>query len=733
MSAFFFDLVYVLPLTVISVLAGSSFLLNPENMKLSGIVGTCLSLLLTIIRHVKKKYRIIPIGIPAIVLLGIFLVLKPSERYAFLINYRWLLISIGLAVGAYVISHLVMRYIRVRLVMAFLLLSGSVLAMVFSKNIGKPTFPLCLFTILIIVADEIQRHWVKSGDTERKSHVVFAAPFILTVCFLAYVLPSKEQPVSWEFVIETWRRIEAGFERMTDNMIPGHDSYSAIGFSDQAKFSGSLGNNNKYIMDVTTSKNAPAVTYLVGRYLSDFDGKEWTADATEGRYRMFDVIETWNAVKKADPDFVFDYLGETSFNIKYRFFNSHYMFTPSKAFVPYEAISDIAYTEYSDSVKSAEKLGYNSEYTLSMQKVNRRTNLFRDLVSYAEPLTKDEWQIGLQHFVSVGRSDFSFDNYQNYRRYVHETYGDAPIISGEVQSKLDSLYEGAGTDIEKMERLEAWLSGMVYTTEPGPVPSEVTDASTFLDWFLLKKQEGYCSHFATTFVLLARAEGLPARYVQGYSLNTSSMMTHFVSALYAHGWAEVYFDNVGWVTFEPTPGKSIGAGWPLAQREPADRHKENAYDIPEDFSDISIHEEELTGEEVHLEEEEPFNILIILIPLGAVLLFLVTSIIVIRIAADRKFERLDETGKIKYLCRENMKLLSVMGTPVLEGETLSEYSKRISGEYTGEMLGFIPLYEEVLYSRYTPDKRNKRLCELSNRDLWKLVKKKHFLYSLFMG
>lgn len=77
----------------------------------------------------------------------------------------------------------------------------------------------------------------------------------------------------------------------------------------------------------------------------------------------------------------------------------------------------------------------------------------------------------------------------------------------------------------------------------------------FVDWFLFEQNRGYCVHFSTAFVILARAAGLPSRWVKGYSYGTRDEWGNFIILnSNAHSWPEVWFDGYGWVPFEPTPG-----------------------------------------------------------------------------------------------------------------------------------------------------------------------------------
>lgn len=56
--------------------------------------------------------------------------------------------------------------------------------------------------------------------------------------------------------------------------------------------------------------------------------------------------------------------------------------------------------------------------------------------------------------------------------------------------------------------------------------------------------------------MLARAAGLPTRYVAGYATGTYDYTKghSVVTEANAHSWAEVYFPGYGWVDFEPTAG-----------------------------------------------------------------------------------------------------------------------------------------------------------------------------------
>ncbi|MFB6084385.1 MAG: DUF3488 and DUF4129 domain-containing transglutaminase family protein [Halorientalis sp.] len=74
------------------------------------------------------------------------------------------------------------------------------------------------------------------------------------------------------------------------------------------------------------------------------------------------------------------------------------------------------------------------------------------------------------------------------------------------------------------------------------------------DSFLFEMDAGYCTYFATTMVTMLRTQDIPARFVVGYTTGERIGADEYrVRGLDSHAWVEVYFPEVGWVTFDPTP------------------------------------------------------------------------------------------------------------------------------------------------------------------------------------
>ena len=105
-------------------------------------------------------------------------------------------------------------------------------------------------------------------------------------------------------------------------------------------------------------------------------------------------------------------------------------------------------------------------------------------------------------------------------------------------------------DAEILARAIAFLRAgrYSYTLEPATLGVQPVDD------FLFNTKEGFCEHFASAFVFLLRAAGVPARVVTGYQgadlLPTDDYTIVRQSA--AHAWAKYWQAGVGWVRADPT-------------------------------------------------------------------------------------------------------------------------------------------------------------------------------------
>ncbi len=142
-----------------------------------------------------------------------------------------------------------------------------------------------------------------------------------------------------------------------------------------------------------------------------------------------------------------------------------------------------------------------------------------------------------------------------------------------------------------------------------------TEVAQPASW-VLKNKRGACDEMTSLFVAMARSQGIPARFVSGISFTEQADVVQTLGTEWApHGWAEVYFPGVGWVSFDLTFDEygyidvtHIILREGLDPDEPATKYEWFARDVklePEKLStDVKIRKEgTVVPEEIALEQE----------------------------------------------------------------------------------------------------------------------------------
>ncbi len=119
-----------------------------------------------------------------------------------------------------------------------------------------------------------------------------------------------------------------------------------------------------------------------------------------------------------------------------------------------------------------------------------------------------------------------------------------------VRNTAADVTNGSATTYDAMLTLQNWFrSEFEYSLE---VPQG--HGTSAIEAFL-RQRIGYCEQFAGTFAAMARALDIPARVAVGFTPGLGGDGTFSVLGKNAHAWPEVWFDGLGWVSFEPTPGR----------------------------------------------------------------------------------------------------------------------------------------------------------------------------------
>ena len=124
---------------------------------------------------------------------------------------------------------------------------------------------------------------------------------------------------------------------------------------------------------------------------------------------------------------------------------------------------------------------------------------------------------------------------------------DFPAAVGDIAAEVTA---GAPSTYDAMVALQNWFrTEFEYSLE---IPQG--HGNSAIEAFL-RQRIGYCEQFAGTFAAMARSLGIPARVAVGFTPGVAGNGSFTVLGKNAHAWPEVWFDQLGWVSFEPTPGR----------------------------------------------------------------------------------------------------------------------------------------------------------------------------------
>lgn len=242
--------------------------------------------------------------------------------------------------------------------------------------------------------------------------------------------------------------------------------------------------------------------------------------------------------------------------------------------------------------------------------------------------------------------------------------------------------------------------------------------------FLLSSRAGFCEQFSSSFAVMARTLGIPARVSVGFTPgDLDATGAYRVTSAEAHAWPEVYIDPYGWVAFEPTPTRfnpspanHTGTFNPEAQQAPPERldPDASATTVVPGGTDPATQDTEAAEE---TEERDPrladgSGRWLRRIALGAAALVLtcvlatVASVRYRRRRRRRRLAGLDPAGSILVAWDDVVQQLRLEGLALRESFTPAE-AARAAGTHEPELAETMDalrgLVDLAAYSTYEPD------------------------------
>lgn len=589
------------------------------------------------------------------------------------------------------------------------------------RNLPHMGVVCALLYVAMIYVEWNESRWQKERLANSRYYMVRILPFWILYFVLMTVMPAQEEPYDWQFVKDVYRNVREVVLQISRNWIDADRedfAFGTSGFRDNSgRIGGNISDSGRSVMVIQGQKSLKTNVYLTGKVYNTFDGVGWTStDESDINDRQLDAFETLYAVNCLDESGASNYIERTRLSIWYDDFRTGCLFTPLKT-IKLQNMEDDDFKSVGGNYLFHDKQGYGLTYNTFFFQLNVDHPLVYDmLASVSEEGFEDKEavlkEIQKDYFI---RTKYKLTDLDNHRENIYQNYNQPVELSEEVRMLLAEVTQDAKNDVEKLRAIENMLQQMVYTKTPGELPGWVDSESAFLDYFLLESRQGYCVYYATAFVLLARAEGIPARYAEGFCVPVKGIDKVVVTSDMAHAWPEVYVDHVGWIPFEPTPGYEAIRYTPWEIRTEGvqgdgvgiSADTESDWEAEEDESEDWVNQE---PEEVS-EKEEVSEVSGSLWKIAGltVVFIIIGSIMVLWVEWLLRRRRVKQCGlKERFLLEvlANMRMLAALGYERRDNETLSELRARAWAIMDGEEADnkpeflFLDFYEEYLYGEY---------------------------------
>ncbi len=134
---------------------------------------------------------------------------------------------------------------------------------------------------------------------------------------------------------------------------------------------------------------------------------------------------------------------------------------------------------------------------------------------------------------------------------ILEVYAQEPVATERTVELVREITDGVEGNYDKVRAIEQWMDDNTEYSLDAPLSPKGVDV---VDHFLFDSRLGWCEQIASSLVVMARIAGVPARLVTGFAPGEWDAVggRFVVREQEAHAWAEVWFPEAGWVTFDPT-------------------------------------------------------------------------------------------------------------------------------------------------------------------------------------
>lgn len=247
-------------------------------------------------------------------------------------------------------------------------------------------------------------------------------------------------------------------------------------------------------------------------------------------------------------------------SIKNRNFSTSFVLNPTRAFEVTSISDELNLTStYSGIIADVNKtaLSNYSEYSLNYYSsaILQNSNVLDILSNLSFDMYGDFLQDLYNIVQGTQHEDVTTAYVQDYNNSVTYSEVFTDCNSEKISKLAEDITKGCNSDIEKARALENYFISNGYTYN---ADYKSNDGNT-IEKFIFTTKTGACYEYSTSMILMARALGLPARYVEGFLVvnSTGTPQKIDITSLSSHAYPEVFISGYGWCYFEPTQTLTI--------------------------------------------------------------------------------------------------------------------------------------------------------------------------------
>ncbi|WP_010304473.1 transglutaminase-like domain-containing protein [Kurthia senegalensis] len=339
----------------------------------------------------------------------------------------------------------------------------------------------------------------------------------------ARFVPNIESPVQ-AYVKEQWHTWQYG-ENTTDFLTDGDLTKLAEG-------------KTKKQVVLSVMMEQPTALYLRGFVGARYENNRWQALSHEA---IYDAQPLLTSLKNASLDsslLLSQAYAQSAQSEKSAVHIYMKNGTTAHRFTPYELASSPSSPGFLDDGRNEQTLQSETDHYTYM--IEPKAVVHYPITSLDE---KDEPYLAAENHYNV----FA------YAHYTKLSKRDDMLLT----THMGAAPKTRTTYAQSIKKVQSFLSKELrYDTETKQLPAH----TNFLQYTLEQTKRGYSPHYATIATLAFRHLGIPARYVEGYTVTNELVdakqpLTEInVTGKEAHAWTEIYMDQLGWVPVEVTPG-----------------------------------------------------------------------------------------------------------------------------------------------------------------------------------